>query len=140
MFGLATIAVSVLMVVVIPDSPMTYTFLSRDEKIWAIERLRKNETGIEIKHFKAYQAWECVKDPQTWLMSPITISSNLLNGAASSYQASKGFGYASKETALLSVLSATFLAGRYNTRDPSIIAYCRCCFRTLVQTMQDTPR
>lgn len=135
-FGLITIAVGVLVVLVVPDNPMTCKFLSHDEKIWAIERLRENKTGIENKHFKAYQAWECVKDPQTWLISLITISSNVPNGAVSSYQATiiKGFGYTSKETALLSVpsgviaiisvLSATFLAGKYKTRGPIIITYC----------------
>lgn len=136
-FGLVTIAVGVLVMVVVPDNPMKCKFLTHDEKIWAIERLRDNKTGIENKHFKAYQAWECVRDPQTWLISIITISSNVPNGAVSSYQATiiKGFGYTSEETALLSipsgviaimsVLSATYLAGRPSVRRGwVIIAYC----------------
>lgn len=132
-FGLITVAVGVLVMVVVPDNPMKCKFLTHDEKIWAIERLRENKTGIENKHFKAYQALECIRDPQTWLISLITISSNVPNGAVSSYQATiiKGFGYTSKETALLSVpsgviaiisvLSATHLAGRFNIRGPIII-------------------
>ncbi|KAJ4410563.1 hypothetical protein N0V82_009227 [Gnomoniopsis sp. IMI 355080] len=132
-FGLITIAVGALVMVVVPDNPMKCKFLTHDEKIWAIERLRENKTGIENKHFKAYQALECIRDPQTWLISLITISSNVPNGAVSSYQATiiKGFGYTSEETALLSVpsgviaiisvLSATYLAGRFNTRGPIII-------------------
>lgn len=135
-FGLITIVVGGLVMWVVPDNPMSSGFLSHDEKIWAIERLRENKTGIENKHFKPYQALECVRDPQTWLISLITISSNVPNGAVSSYQATiiKGFGYTSKETALLSVpsgviaiisvLSATYLAGRFNRRGPIIIAYC----------------
>lgn len=134
-FGLITIAVGLLVMVVVPDNPMKCKFLTHDEKIWAIERLRENKTGIENKHFKAYQAWECLRDPQTWLISLITISSNVPNGAVSSYQATiiKGFGYTSKQTALLSipsgviaiicVLSATYLAGRYAVRGPIIICY-----------------
>ncbi|KAL1865883.1 hypothetical protein Daus18300_006995 [Diaporthe australafricana] len=134
-FGLITMAVGVLVMCIVPDNPMKSKFLTHDEKVWAIERLRENKTGIENKHFKAHQAWECFKDPQTWLISLITISSNVPNGAVSSYQATiiKSFGYTSKETALLSipsgvvgaisVLSATYMAGRFNLRGPIIIAY-----------------
>lgn len=134
-FGLLTMGVGVLVMCIVPDNPMKCKFLTRDEKVWAVERLRENKTGIENKHFKAHQAWECFKDPQTWLISLITISSNVPNGAVSSYQATiiKNFGYTSKETALLSipsgaigaisVLSATYMAGRFNLRGPIIIAY-----------------
>ncbi|KAK7701889.1 hypothetical protein SLS64_010023 [Diaporthe eres] len=134
-FGLITMGVGVLVICIVPDNPMKCKFLTRDEKVWAVERLRENKTGIENKHFKAHQAWECFKDPQTWLISLITISSNVPNGAVSSYQATiiKNFGYTSKETALLSipsgaigaisVLSATYMAGRFNLRGPIIIAY-----------------
>lgn len=134
-FGLITISVGALTMWVVPDSPMKSTFLTRDEKIWAIERLRENRTGIENKHFKAYQAWECLLDPQTWLISLTTISGTVPNGAVSSYQATiiKSFGYTSKETALLSVpsgvvtciavIGGTYLAGRYSMRGPIFIAY-----------------
>jgi MFS family permease len=109
--------------------------LTRAEKIHAIERLRSNKTGIENKHFKPHQVRECLLDPQTWLISLITIASNVPNGAVSSFQATiiQGFGYTSKQTALLSipagvvsvisVLSATWLAGRFAMRGPFIIAY-----------------
>lgn len=136
-FGLITIAVGVLVMLVVPDNPMTCKFLTHDEKVWAVERLRENKTGIENKRFKAYQVWECVRDPQTWLISLITIATDVPNGAVSSYQATiiRNFGYTSKETALLSipsgviaiisVLSATYLAGKYNNmRGWIIIAYC----------------
>ncbi|KAI0127941.1 allantoin permease [Xylariales sp. AK1849] len=132
LFGLITIAVGILVILIMPDSPMTAK-LSHEEKIWAIERLRENQTGVENKHFKPYQVLECFKDPQTWLLSLITISSSIPNGAVSSYQATiiKGFGYTSKETALLSipsgvvacisVISAGVTSSRYNMRGPIII-------------------
>jgi hypothetical protein len=76
--------------------------LSPAEKVWAIERLRENQTGtwaspsnsmpltfsgIENTQFKWHQVVECMKDPQTWMLSLITVSSNVPNGAVSSYQA-----------------------------------------------------
>lgn len=134
-FGLITMAVGALAMYVVPDSPMRSRFLTRDEKVWAVERLRGNKTGIENKHFKAYQAWECLRDPQTWLISLVTISGTVPNGAVSSYQATiiKSFGYTSKESALLSVpsgvvacvavLGGTYMAGRFSMRGPIFIAY-----------------
>ncbi|ETS84022.1 hypothetical protein PFICI_05898 [Pestalotiopsis fici W106-1] len=131
-FGLITITVGTLVMIFMPDSPMTAK-LTHEEKIWAIERVRENQTGIENKHFKLYQVLECFKDPQTWLLSLITISSSVPNGAVSSYQATiiKGFGYTSKETALLSipsgavaclsVISSGIAASKYNMRGPIII-------------------
>lgn len=107
--------------------------LTPEEKVWAIERLRENQTGIENTHFKFYQVLECFKDPQTWMLSLITISSNVPNGAVSSYQATliKSFGFDSKTTALLqlpsgvvsiiSILTATYLAGRFNQRGLNVV-------------------
>ncbi|KAI1637110.1 allantoate permease [Biscogniauxia mediterranea] len=133
LFGLITVVVGILVVLFLPDSPMS-SRLTHEEKIWAIERVRKNQTGIENKHFKLTQAWECFRDPQTWLLAFITITSSIPNGAVSSYQATiiKGFGYTSKETALLSipsgavacvtVISAGIGSARLNMRGPIIIA------------------
>lgn len=86
MWGLITIAVGILIVLFLPDNPMS-SRLTHDEKIFAIERLRSNKTGIENKTFKIPQMMECLKDPHTWMLSFITISSNVTNGATSSFQA-----------------------------------------------------
>jgi len=135
-FGLITVVAGLLVVLFMPDNPMTAKGLTREEKLWAIERLRENRTGIENKHFKPYQVRECFTDPQTWLISLLTISSNVPNGAVSSFQAAiiQGFGYTSKETALLgipsgvvtcvSILLCTWFAGRYNHRGLFIIVWC----------------
>ncbi|KAI1338203.1 allantoate permease [Xylariaceae sp. FL0016] len=132
LFGLITVVVGILVMVFLPDSPMT-SRLTREEKLWAIERVRENQTGIENKHFKAYQVVECFLDPQSWLLALITITSNIPNGAVSSFQATiiKGFGYTSKQTALLSipsgvvscvsVISAGLCSARFNVRGPVIV-------------------
>ena len=132
--GLMTVTVGLLVVWLLPDNPMRCNFLTRDEKIWTIERLRENQTGIENKTVKPAQILECFTDPQTWLLSLTMISSNVPNGAVSSYQATiiSGFGYDSKTTALLqlpsgavsiiSVLIATWLAGRFEQRGLNVVA------------------
>ncbi|KAI0834472.1 allantoate permease [Hypoxylon sp. FL0890] len=132
LFGLITIAVGILTMIFLPDNPMK-SRLTREEKIWAIERLRENQTGIENKHFKIYQVRDCFTDPQTWLIALITVTMNVPNGAISTYQATiiKGFGYTAKQTALLSipsgvvailaVISGGITSARYNARGPVII-------------------
>ncbi|KAK4504293.1 hypothetical protein PRZ48_005209 [Zasmidium cellare] len=131
--GLVTCAVGILVFFLLPDNPMK-SRLTHEEKVWAIERLRENQTGIENIHFKPGQVAECFLDPQTWLLALICCSSSVPNGAVSSFQATiiKSFGYDSKQTALLSIpsgavnsiaiLSSTYLAGRYNQRGIQIIA------------------
>lgn len=131
--GIITVSTGVTTFLFLPDNPMTCKRLTHEQKVWAIERLRENQTGVENKHFKPKQVVECFLDPQTWLLILITISSSVPNGAVSSFQATiiSGFGYTSKESALLqipggaascvSVFAATFVAGRYNQRGLNII-------------------
>ncbi len=85
-FGLITIAVGICVVLFLPDNPMT-SRLTHEEELYAIERLRSNKTGIDNKTFKTSQMIECLKDPHTWMLSLITVSSNVSNGAVSSFQA-----------------------------------------------------
>ncbi|GAB7356406.1 hypothetical protein MBLNU459_g7180t1 [Dothideomycetes sp. NU459] len=130
--GLITVCIGIAVVMLLPDNPMK-SRLTHQEKIWAIERLRENQTGIENKHFKLEQVIECFLDPQTWMLSLLTIASNVPNGAVSSFQATiiKNFGYDAKQTALLqipsgcvsivAILIATYLAGRYNQRGLNVV-------------------
>ncbi|KAK8076662.1 MFS transporter [Apiospora phragmitis] len=135
LFGLVTVAVGLLVALLMPDNPMTARGLTHAERVFAIERVRANQTGIENKRFKWHQARECLaRDPQTWLLALVTVASNVPNGAVSSYQGTiiKGFGYTSQEAALLSVPSGVVscvsivascgLSARYNARGPFVIA------------------
>jgi MFS family permease len=85
-FGLLTIAVGICVFLFLPDNPMS-SRLSDDEKLFAIERLRSNMTGIENKKFKIPQMIECIRDPHTWMLSAITVTVNITHGAVSSFQA-----------------------------------------------------
>lgn len=130
--GLITCVAGILVIFFLPDNPFK-SRLTHEEKVWAVERLRENQTGIENKTFKLSQVRECFSDPQTLLLCLITTSSSIPNGAVSSFQATiiKGFGYDSKTTALLqipsggvsivTILCSTYLAGRYNQRGIQII-------------------
>ena len=114
---------------------MSARALSHAEKVAAVERLRENQTGVENKHFKPYQVAQCLTDPQTWLLSLITVAASIPNGAVGSFQSIliKGFGFTSYETALLqipggviaviSVLLATWSAAKYNARALNVMLW-----------------
>lgn len=108
-FGLVTIAVGIIVIVFLPDNPMT-SRLSHEEKVWAIERLRENKTGIENKHFKMEQFLEVWRDPQTYFIAIIVTAINVPNGAVG----------------VISVLSGTYLAGRFDQRCLCIIGILIC--------------
>lgn len=47
--GLVTIAIGITVILLLPDNPMK-SRLTHEEKVWAVSRLRENQTGIENKH------------------------------------------------------------------------------------------
>lgn len=70
-----------------PDSPASARFLTPEERVLAIQRIKVNQTGVENKHFKreqwvlcylcdvieleqfGYRFFETLADPKTWLMA-----------------------------------------------------------------------
>ena len=83
-YGLVTIAIGILTFFFLPDNPMK-SRLPREEKLRIIERVRENQTGIENKRFNVSQFKEVMLDVRTWLISLIVITTNVPNGAVSSF-------------------------------------------------------
>ena len=50
----------------LPDSPLTAFFLTKDMRRIAVERMRLEQIGIESKRFKPEQLKEAFKDPKTF--------------------------------------------------------------------------
>lgn len=127
--------IGVIVIIFLPDNPMSAKKLTHAEKVAAVERLRENQTGVENKHFKPYQVWQSFCDPQTWLLALITIAASIPNGAVGSFQSIiiNGLGYTERQTTLLqipggviavaSVLIATQCAARFNARALNIISW-----------------
>lgn len=67
--GLLTVVIGVIFYFAMPDSPLTAWFLSKSERLLAIERIRKNEQGIGNKHWKRYQFVEAITDPLAWMFA-----------------------------------------------------------------------
>nr|VWP00642.1 S-adenosylmethionine synthase (EC [Ganoderma boninense] len=102
--GIITFVVSILFwqVFFFPDSPATAWFLTPEERVIAVERIKVNQAGVENKHFKMDQFVECLKDPKTWLFFFFAAISNVTNSLSNQRQIIvKGFGFNSLQTTLL---------------------------------------
>ena len=69
----------------LPDSPLTAFFLSRDMRVVAVERMRQEQIGIENKRVKWDQVREAFEDPKTYFYVVMLFAINLANGAASGF-------------------------------------------------------
>jgi len=72
--GSLTVLLGVLVLVLIPDTPMQAPFLSNAEKISLLKHVSVNRTGIRNAKFRPGEIREAMRDPQMWLFSIATIS------------------------------------------------------------------
>ncbi|KAL9483771.1 hypothetical protein ACSS6W_002560 [Trichoderma asperelloides] len=66
-FGIVTVAVSGAMFFWMPDSPTEAKFLTDDDKVIAIERLRNNQMGVMSREWRYAHFFEALRDVKTWL-------------------------------------------------------------------------
>ena len=78
--GLITTALGICLGFYLPDNQLQARFLTDEEKVLAIERIRANEQGVGNRHWKRYQFEEALKDPQTWLFFLYALIANIPNG------------------------------------------------------------
>ena len=62
-----TVVVAGFMFFWMPDSPTEAKFLSDDDKVIAIERLRDNQMGVMSREWRYPHFFEALLDPKTWL-------------------------------------------------------------------------
>ena len=67
--GLITMITAVLYWFLFPDSPTSAWFLTPEERVKAVMRIKENQTGVENKTFKKEQMIEALRDPKTWLFA-----------------------------------------------------------------------
>ncbi|KAI0065983.1 MFS general substrate transporter [Artomyces pyxidatus] len=124
-----------------PDSPTNAWFLTKDEQVKAIQRVKANQTGIENKHFKKEQGYstrliETLADPKTWLIGVFGLCCGLTTGglAFQRQMIVSSIGFSDMQTSLLgcvdgavqivSIASCVVLASRIrNSRAWLAMAY-----------------
>ncbi|KAG6033304.1 hypothetical protein E4U41_006938 [Claviceps citrina] len=106
-FGGATVAWSVVVYFLLPDTPMSAWFLGVEDRKKAVVRVRENMTGIKDNHVKWEQVREALLDVKTWLIVVAKVASNIPNGAVTTFSSIvvKGFGFSTFDTLLLGSVS-----------------------------------
>ncbi|KAL9088769.1 MAG: hypothetical protein Q9165_006078 [Trypethelium subeluteriae] len=110
--GAACVIWGVVMMVMLPDSPVTAKGLSWEERRCAVERLRADQTGVENKRFKAYQVKEAALDPKTYLLFLLGVVGNVPNGGISNFGTLiiQGFGFSTLVTTLMQIPYGVLIA------------------------------
>ncbi|KAJ7276323.1 MFS general substrate transporter [Mycena haematopus] len=122
--GAIAIVIGICVLLWLPDSPVHATFLTKEERIAVLERVRDDQGGTENHKIKKEQIFEAFKDVRTWLIVLTTFLASIPNGAISNFGniIIEGFGYTAKQTLILSTpLGAiaaitTLLAGWYSDK------------------------
>lgn len=129
----------IVMIIFLPDSPVTAPRLSDREKRLAVERLRDNQTGIENRNFKPRQVLEAFLDWKVWTFFLLGFSGNIPNGGISNFGTLiiKGFGFstcmclASLLTLIMANLGNLGPSGNHTDADPLRCIHCNhdssCC-------------
>ncbi|THU84915.1 MFS general substrate transporter [Dendrothele bispora CBS 962.96] len=120
--GIITLFTAVLFWFYFPDNPTTAYFLTPEERIQAVERIKVNQTGLENKHWKRDQFMETFQDPKIWVMCLFAAIANIINSLTNQRQLIVSqFGFTPIQTTLLgcvdgiaqiiAVWSAVYLSG-----------------------------
>ncbi|OAQ60043.1 major facilitator superfamily transporter [Pochonia chlamydosporia 170] len=102
-FGAATVAWSVGIFFLLPDTPMEARFLKEEDRKKAILRVKENMTGIKSDKVKWGQVKEALLDVKSWLIVALQLASNIPNGAVTTFSSIvvQGFGFSTFDTLLL---------------------------------------
>ncbi|KAL5041768.1 hypothetical protein BDW71DRAFT_217417 [Aspergillus fruticulosus] len=83
--GTITAGMVLWLVFLLPDSPKNAVFLTKKERVIVVQRTVANKTGMmDNDSFKPDQAWQALRDPQTWFLVLYTFCVNLSNGGITS--------------------------------------------------------
>jgi ACS family allantoate permease-like MFS transporter len=78
--GLLTASIGCIFLYFMPDNQLNAKFLNPNERMMAVERIRKNQQGVGNKHFKMYQLKEALLDPMTWAFTFFALVADIPNG------------------------------------------------------------
>ncbi|KIW99684.1 uncharacterized protein Z518_11097 [Rhinocladiella mackenziei CBS 650.93] len=105
--GVFNIAVACIVLTFLPDSVESARFLTAEEKQSIHRKLVLDQAGNGAKVFRLASLWEIFLDLQVWLLFLLTILIVIPSGVITTFSATliRGFGYDSKQSALLNMPS-----------------------------------
>ncbi|KAI9878358.1 MAG: hypothetical protein M1830_001139 [Pleopsidium flavum] len=126
--GLLTSTIGCIFLFVMPDNQLNARWLSKGDRLLAVERVRINQQGIGNKHFKMYQLKEALLDPLTWAFAFYACAADIPNGGISNFfsQLIVSFGYTPEQSLLygtpggavevVALIACGYLGDRYGHR------------------------
>ncbi|KAF5596699.1 DAL5-Allantoate ureidosuccinate permease [Fusarium pseudocircinatum] len=109
-FGALTIAVSIMVLFFLPDTPANARFLTNDERAQAVARVETNMTGIKNDKWKREQVMEALRDPNAWLLTVSYLASIIPNNGLLTFNTIviQGLGFSVLKTLLINILPSVF--------------------------------
>ncbi|EUC49850.1 hypothetical protein COCMIDRAFT_83730 [Bipolaris oryzae ATCC 44560] len=100
--GLLTTCCGVAFLWIVPDNQLNCRWLSEEDRVLAVERIRVNKQGVGNRHFKWYQLKEALMDPLSWAFFFYALIADIPNGGISNFfsQLIVGFGYTPEQSLL----------------------------------------
>ncbi|EGV65318.1 MFS general substrate transporter [Yamadazyma tenuis ATCC 10573] len=104
-FGLSTLVLAGIFYWLFPENQLSAKFLTEDEKLIAIDRIRVNFSGVGSQNWKWYQFFEAFRDPRTYLYMFFALVENMANAGVTTFGnlIIKSFGFDSQHALLLSM-------------------------------------
>ena len=78
--GLLTSCIGIVFLFVVPDNQLNARWLSKEDRVLCIERIRVNQQGVGNKYFKWYQLREALLDPLSWAFFFYALIADIPNG------------------------------------------------------------
>ncbi|ONH68245.1 Allantoate permease [Cyberlindnera fabianii] len=106
--GLITVVLSFAFYLHIPDTPAGAWFLTEEEKLMVVERIRSNNQGFGNRHFKKHQLIEALVDPRTWVFFFYGLLTDIPNGGVTNFGAilmNDDFGFSTYKSLLMGMVS-----------------------------------
>lgn len=126
--GVLTSIAGIVFLIVMPDNQLNARFLTKEERVLAVQRIKINEQGIGNKHFKWYQMKEAFLDPMVWAFVFFALVADIPNGGITNFfsQLIVSFGYTPEQSLLygtpggaveiVSLLVCGYLGDRFGNR------------------------
>ena len=121
----------------VPNSPVSAWFLTPEERVIAVERLRRGQTGVRCQKLKGSQIKEAALDIKIWLVAFMMAGAYTVNGAVSGFGPLivSTFGYTTLDSILIQfplggvVFVFILLTGYLSSKIPNIrlILLVICC-------------
>ena len=121
----------------LPNSPVSAWFLTPEERVIAVERLRKGQTGVRCQKLKGAQIKEAAMDIKIWLVAFMMAGAYTVNGAVSGFGPLivSTFGYTTLDSILIQfplggvVFVFILLTGYLSSKIPNLrlILLVLCC-------------